>query len=99
MAHTPGPWEARSRGLSDNTLVIAAVHSDPPIGRREIAVLRPSEDRRYGPSDDEDQANARLMAAAPALLAACKLVADRWERGDLAEAARACAAAVDQAEA
>jgi hypothetical protein len=36
----------------------------------------------------------RLMHAAPALLAACRMVIDRWERGDLAEAARACQAAV-----
>jgi hypothetical protein len=39
----------------------------------------------------------RLMHAAPALLAACRMVIDRWERGDLAEAARACADAIAQA--
>jgi hypothetical protein len=40
---------------------------------------------------------ARVREAAPVLLAACRMVVDRWERGDLAEAARACAAAVEKA--
>lgn len=35
-----------------------------------------------------------LRAAAGELLNACRLVLDRWERGDLAEAARACSDAV-----
>ena len=36
----------------------------------------------------------RVIVAAPQLLAACQMVIDRWEHGDLAEAARACQAAV-----
>jgi hypothetical protein len=43
-------------------------------------------------------ANAALIKAAPRLLAACRMVVDRWERGDLAEAARACDAAIAEAE-
>ncbi len=39
----------------------------------------------------------RLMNAAPKLLAACRMVVDCWERGDLAEAARACSAAIAEA--
>lgn len=39
----------------------------------------------------------RLMHAAPKLLAACHMVVDRWENGDLAEAARACHAAIVEA--
>jgi hypothetical protein len=37
-------------------------------------------------------------AAAPtaSLLEACQMVVDRWEEGDLAEAARACDAAIDE---
>ena len=42
-------------------------------------------------------APARLRNAAPALLAACRLVVGRWEHGDLAEAVRACDRAVDAA--
>ncbi len=45
----------------------------------------------------EAGARLRMMHAAPALLAACELVVDRWAGGDLAEAARACDAAVNQA--
>jgi hypothetical protein len=40
----------------------------------------------------------RLRKAAPAMLTACRMVVDRWERGDLAEAARACSAAIAEAE-
>ena len=42
-------------------------------------------------------ARARLRAAAADLLHACRLVVDRWEHGDLAEAARACRDAVAEA--
>lgn len=42
-------------------------------------------------------ADARLVQAAPKLLAASKMVVDRWEHGDLAEAARACADAIAEA--
>lgn len=42
-------------------------------------------------------ADARLIAAAPELLEACRAVVDRWERGDLAEAARMCEAAIELA--
>jgi hypothetical protein len=44
-----------------------------------------------------DEANARLIAAAPALFDAATLVIDRWTRGDLAEAVRALDAAVTEA--
>ena len=42
-------------------------------------------------------APARLRSATAALLAACRMVVDRWEQGDLAEAARACRDAVASA--
>ena len=41
--------------------------------------------------------SARLRAAADNLLLACHMVVDRWEHGNLAEAARACRAAVAEA--
>ena len=37
-----------------------------------------------------DFAAERLRKAAPKLLAACRMVVERWEKGDLAEAARMC---------
>jgi hypothetical protein len=39
----------------------------------------------------------QVMTAAPKLLAACRLVVERWEKGDLAEAVRQCAEAVTEA--
>ena len=41
----------------------------------------------------------RQRKTPPALLAACRMVVARWERGDLAEAARACSDAIAEAEA
>lgn len=38
-----------------------------------------------------------LVKAAPKLLAACQMVVERWERGDLAAAARACTDAIAEA--
>jgi len=40
-------------------------------------------------------AEARGRQAAPELLEACRVVVERWERGNLAEAVRACAAVVE----
>jgi hypothetical protein len=54
-------------------------------------------DRDYEQSCFIDFDEERLRNAAPALLTACRMVVDRWERGDLAEAARACSGAIAQA--
>jgi hypothetical protein len=51
-------------------------------------------DDQYEQSVMIDFEDDRLRKAAPELLAACQMVVDRWERGDLAEAARACSAAI-----
>ena len=56
---------------------------------REVALV--------GAWDLEGERYARVIAAVPKLLAACQAVAERWEHGDLAEAARMCAEAVQQA--
>jgi hypothetical protein len=45
----------------------------------------------------ETAARLRAMHAAPRLLDACRMVVERWETGDLAEAARMCQAAVAEA--
>jgi hypothetical protein len=39
----------------------------------------------------------QVMMAAPKLLEACRLVVERWQRGDLAAAARACQEAIAEA--
>jgi hypothetical protein len=55
-------------------------------------------DEDYAQSRMIDFEEERLRKAAPALLTACRMVVNRWERGDLAEAARACSAAIAEAE-
>ena len=54
-------------------------------------------DDQYEQSVTIDFDAERLRKAAPQLLAACQMVVDRWEHGDLAEAARVCAAAIAEA--
>jgi hypothetical protein len=49
------------------------------------------EQEHSGPMNEQD---AHTLAVA---LNACQMVIDRWERGDLAEAARACQAAIAEA--
>lgn len=44
-----------------------------------------------------DFEHEQVRKAARELLDACRMVVDRWERGDLAEAARACSAAIAHA--
>jgi len=85
--HTPGPWAAYNlaRGRILKSWRVRGPAS--PVCRI------------FGgqSSGDAEVANARLIAAAPDLLAACQSVIDSWERGDLAAAARQCAAAIAKA--
>jgi len=85
--HPPGPWQ------QDWHYIVApdpnGVHPDIYIA--EIA--EEDTDGRIAPPEQRE-ANGRLIVAGPALLAACRMVIDRWEQGDLAEAARACQDAV-----
>lgn len=68
MPHTPGPWTIHQGGTE--------IHG-PHYGR-QIAHIPP--DLRYLPHD-ENAANARLIATAPELLAACEqLLADVGDR-------------------
>ena len=74
--HTPGPWRLSKHQRFD-------VYADtPPAGLRFIGTT-------YGNGDmpphiaREDEANARLIAAAPDLLEACRLaIADGFELTD-----------------
>ena len=74
-------------------------------GTEDIAVIRDGDDDElvrsrhfWLPNGDDPEpptlAAMRLIRAAPALLTGCRMVIDRWELGDLAEAARACQSAV-----
>lgn len=76
--HTPGPWSLRKANYWGRT----AYYVDPPEKSSVAVVLM---DRR-GPLliTEEDKANARLIAAAPELVAACRaalalLTGDGWD--------------------
>ena len=88
--HTPGPWQ-------QSWQFIVAPDPDgvhPGIYLAEIA--EEDSDGRVA-STEQQAANGRLIVAAPDLLAACRMVVARWDRGNLAEAARACQSAVELA--
>ncbi len=85
--HTPGPWRTATGFVRAKTGVICQL-SHPHSLLRFV-------------SYDEEIANARLIAAAPDLLAACKM-AKEYLVPDLIEPGRtvfwALVAAIDQAE-
>jgi hypothetical protein len=87
IQHTPGPWQ------QDWQFIVAA---DPDGIHPDIYLAEIAEEDSDGriASPEQQKANGRLIVAAPNLLAACQMVVTRWERGDLAEAARACHAAI-----
>ena len=58
--HTPGPWVVKDRACFGHSLSIDA-------GKWEIGRAL-----AFNYKDDEQAANAKLMAAAPCLLEACK---------------------------
>jgi hypothetical protein len=89
MTHTPGPWTARESKLSrDGNLWFVEQQFIPGTIGRVAEVYR---------SD-----NARLIASAPDLLAACKLIASfavAWQPlsvGDIQEVTKAIAKAEAQ---
>ena len=85
--HTLGPWQQSWQFI---------VAPDPKGIHPDIYIAEIAEEDTEGPvaSPAQQEANGRSIVAAPALFAACSMVIDRWEHGDLAEAARACHSAV-----
>ncbi len=72
LTHTPGPWACRPPCGKDGTLF---VRSERPYPRAmTIAAVLPHGACEGGAAywEEEQQANARLIAAAPALLEACQ---------------------------
>ena len=88
--HTPGPWQQSWQFI---------VAPDPNGIHPDIYLAEIAEEDSDGrvASPEQQAANGRLIVAAPDLLAACRMVVARWERGNLAEAARACQSAVELA--
>jgi hypothetical protein len=89
--HSPGPWHRRESKFDSSVWEIIADYCESPLA--EV----PRWEDEEGNDSEEARANLAVMTAAPDLLAACRMVVSRWERGDLAEAARACQAAVELA--
>ena len=68
MSHTPGPWHCHTNGSEFS--VTAEDHNGATCYLARIDKFR----TRHG--DYADEANAKLIAAAPELLEACKALGD-----------------------
>ena len=71
--HTPGPWVHEGRGGATGRFCITTDHDNPAFGR-EMHLACVSKPR--GMTDATHRANARLIAAAPELLAQMRNVED-----------------------
>ena len=80
--------------IASGKLTDEADNIDDCDGEDLSALVDAAGDADYRHSVTIDFAGERARKAARALLDACRLVIARWEQGDLAEAARACQAAV-----
>ena len=90
MRHTPGPWYIDGMGnLQGAVAITAGKQIDGPEFQREELLAEV-----YGDAED---ANARLIAAAPDLLAAGNAILAAWDKGDLAAAVRTLSAAITKA--
>ena len=87
--HTPGPWKFGKELTARSGEWL--VSFDAGSKGRGIAIA----ETRAGSGNEE--ANARLIAAAPELLAACRLVEQAQRDGDYMTAFRAVSAAIAKA--
>lgn len=81
--HTPGPWTAveccDSCPLPSGVAVAVQTDREPWTSIGRICSMTAQGDGKYDPS--VTNANARLIAAAPELLAACELAIDLFQFG------------------
>lgn len=92
--HTEGPWEAREVPHFNNIIIAQTGMSDG------IATVHPLTGQRTYQLSDLDRANARLIAAAPDLLDALKVLvsADDRQKAHTPEQMDAARAAIAKAE-
>lgn len=91
--HTPGPWQAVEDALT--TVRVVAVRPGTQVIERDICEFH------FG-AKDEEEANARLIASAPDLLAALKGLTDflsgHRSKSQVVALAREARAAIAKAE-
>lgn len=104
--HTPGPWFVDDRDSNRQNGIVVCTGEVPARGMVTIAAIR-NVGAPWPAAVDVDLANAALIAAAPDLLAACKLAAEAFvnhldydcdESSAEREAYRALQAAIAKAE-
>lgn len=77
--HTPGPWQLKVAEFGGPHEVSFA----PKSYGRIASVFTPGfQNLPEAPTTQECEANARLIAAAPDLLAACEMLAEAYQSGE-----------------
>lgn len=98
VSHTPGPWytDGKYGRLDDGIVILCTADrtAETPEGYTYHAAIVPA----FSTPSEEQIANARLIAAAPDLFAACKGLIDRikiagWHESTIEEAVAAIAKA------
>lgn len=89
MKHTPGPWHEGALNGAGSIFCDGDYRMDNEHG---ATVLYPIALINYGPDPEEDSANARLIAAAPELLAALEAFIDEANTKNVRQMARAAIA-------
>jgi hypothetical protein len=83
VTHTPGPWRVfDSPGIPD--LGVAGPTKDDGTAV-EVCIMAVGDDHRFDAPGPERKANARLIAAAPAMLAALDRVGRYFEQHGTAD--------------
>lgn len=79
LKHTPGPWKLLTEGDEDTCIVRTVMGpGNQPRNLSEVALVTTGS---Y--PDDVEEANARLIAAAPDLLEALQVIRDSfWSEGE-----------------
>jgi hypothetical protein len=81
MNHTPGPWKVHKHPHIRNELWLSVLHGAWDITHNSAADPGVIADAKYSAmSDEENLANAHLIAAAPDLLEALKNMCDLMDR-------------------
>lgn len=94
IQHTPGPWTwTKEPSPTQPCHVAYVVRGETEFGNAIVSMVFANPELTV-----LSEGNARLIAAAPDLLEAGRLVLARWESGDLAEAVRLLGAAAAKAE-